>query len=734
MIRLVYLLSSLLFILVSCASDPREESTRVMADSLALIAQKADPQNYIYANSKAVEQLAAMVKPVPYDKPFNLRLPYCRHLIYAGRFEEGILEIENTLEARFANQPINPYNRPYYELLAIAYLRLGEQENCLINHTAESCLLPISGDGIHSLRSGSENAIRVFNQLLEYDSTDMQSRWLLNIAHMTLGEYPNGVPEQYLIPDTVFDSSVEFPRFHDRAISLGLDHIALAGGSVTDDFNNDGYLDIFATSWGLSDQVKLWLSNGEGGYDDVTEEAGLMGITGGLNAIQADYDNDGLTDILILRGGWLRRTVAQPNSLLKNLGDGRFRDVTREAGLYSRYPTQTAVWSDINLDGHIDLIVGNEWYPFEVFINQQDGTFSEKASEWIGDHRKLTKGIVAGDANNDMLPDLYVSTLTGENMLLINQGDRFRDEGRKAGVGEPDMSFPAWWFDYDQDGNEDIFVAGFKITSNGGSDMTEMFRSLTRNVALDYLGQPHEGESPRLYRNLGDGTFLDMSDSVGLNTVLYAMGSNFGDLNNDGYPDFYIGTGAPDFNSQIPNRMFLNGQGTEFYDVTTKAGGFGQIQKGHGISWADLDNDGDQDIYTVIGGAMEGDVYGNMLYENPGFGNHWVTLKLEGRTANRSAIGARVEIDVSMQDGLKKTFYHRIGSGGSFGASSLQLEAGLGAARKIDEVRITWPDKNKSVQILQIDKMDKRYRIVQGQSPEPTDEQRLTWATGHMAH
>ena len=703
-------------LLFSCSSDPREESTVIMSDSLAAIAAKATPKNYVYANSKAVAELGPLLAGIPYDKPIDLRLPYIRNLVYAGRFEDGINELENTISARFGDDPINAYSLPYYELLALAYLRHGEQENCILNHTASSCLLPIRDEGVHALRRGSENAITYFSKLLQFDSTDIQSRWLMNIAYMTLGEYPDQVPGQYLIPEEAFASDIPFPRFRDRAIELGLAGTSLAGGSIIEDFNNDGYTDIFATSWGLSDQVKLWMADGQGGYHDHTEKAGLMGITGGLNTLQADYDNDGLTDILILRGGWLKRIVAQPNSLLKNLGNGKFRDVTIEAGLYSRFPTQTAVWTDVNADGHIDLFIGNEWYPCEMYINQGDGTFINEADTWTYEINQLVKGVAAGDVNNDNLPDLYISTLTGENLLLINRGNRFWDDARKAGVTGPDMSFPTWFFDYDQDGLDDIFVAGFKITAGMGSDPSNMFRSLTRNVALDYLGLKNEGEGPRLYRNQGDGTFEDMSDSLGLNTVLYAMGGNFGDLDNDGYPDFYVGTGAPDFTSQIPNRMFRNNRGNDFQDVTT-AGGFGQIQKGHGISWADMDYDGDQDIYTVIGGAMEGDVYGNMLFENPGFGNNWIILQLEGTTANRSAIGAKVEIQVVFPDGEMKSFFHRVGSGGTFGANSLQVEAGLGQAELIEKVISQWPVSGGIPQVLEGLEINHKYKVRQGEEP-----------------
>ena len=117
------------------------------------------------------------------------------------------------------------------------------------------------------------------------------------------------------------------------------------------------------------------------------------------------------------------------------------------------------------------------------------------------------------------------------------------------------------------------------------------------------------------------------------------MGWNFGDLNNDGYLDFYIGTGNPDYESLMPNLMFLKRGGAGF-DNVTMAGGFGHLQKGHAITFADLDNDGDADIFEQMGGWYNGDKFSDALFENPGFANHWIAVKLVGVISNRAAIGA----------------------------------------------------------------------------------------------
>ena len=139
----------------------------------------------------------------------------------------------------------------------------------------------------------------------------------------------------------------------------------------------------------------------------------------------------------------------------------------------------------------------------------------------------------------------------------------------------------------------------------------------------------------------------------------------------------------------MPNRMFRNDAGTVFQDVSA-SGGFGHLQKGHGVAFGDLDNDGDQDIYAVIGGAYEGDVFGNALFENPGHGNNWVTLLLEGESSNRSAIGTRVRVDIEGPEG-SRAIHRVVGTGGTFGSSSLQLEIGLQQADHIKGIHIFWP-------------------------------------------
>ncbi len=617
-------------------------------------------------------------------------IPYGNALLRSGD-PRGALAAYEDFERLFHQTGRSPEARDYVWLQtakAVALLRLAEQENCLLNHNQDSCLLPIQGGGVHVREEGSRGAVAALEPLLQRYPGDLRARWLLNIAYMTLGEYPHGVPAAWLIPPEVFASEHELPRFRDVAGPAGLAVDDLAGGVVVDDLNGDDWLDVMVSAWGVDSPTRYFENRGDGTFAERTREAGLEGLNSSLNLVQADFDNDGFIDVLSLRGAWLGRQGAYPNSLLRNNGDGTFTDVTESAGMLSRHPTQTAAWLDYDGDGWIDLFVGNESVeqqlnPCELYRNNGDGTFTECAEAAGVDIVGFVKGVVAGDFNNDGRPDLYLSRMDGANHLLRNDGPgtaggwRFTDVAKAAGVTEPFQSFTCWFMDYDQDGFEDLFVSGYSIQDVG-------------DVAADYLGLPHVGERVRMYRNRGDGTFANVTRETGLNRLLHTMGGNFGDLDNDGWPDFYVGTGDPDFSTLVPNRMFRNDGGRRFQDVTT-AGGFGQLQKGHGIAFADFDHDGDQDIYAEVGGAVDADTYPNQLFENPGAVGAWIKLRLVGVRANRAAIGARVRIRATFPDGTQRVFHHTVSSGGSFGATTLRVEAGLDGASRIDGVEIDWP-------------------------------------------
>jgi FG-GAP-like repeat/ASPIC and UnbV len=578
--------------------------------------------------------------------------------------------------------------------LAISYLRMGERTNCISNHSGGSCIFPIQGKGVYVDPTYSQKGIELYKELLRQNPNDLESRWLLNVAYMTIGEYPGQVPADQLIPGLDTDtSSIKVHAFKDMAGPLKLNTFRnMAGGSIVEDFDNDGYLDIVTSCWGLKSGMHFFRNNSDGTFTDVSEQSGLDKIKGGLNIMQADYNNDGFVDILVLRGAWLAKFGNQPNSLLRNNGDGTFTDVTIESGLLSFHPTQTATWADFNNDGWLDLFIGNETVspehpnPSELYINNQDGTFTNVSGKSGCEQEGFMKGVTSADYNNDGWPDIFISMLDGRKMLLKNKGlksniPQFEDVTHEAGLDlQPTFTFPTWFWDYNNDGWPDIFVCGYDFQG-----------SLAKVVAADALNKPTGNSSKMyLYRNNRDGTFTDVTMEAGLDHPVFAMGANFGDIDNDGWPDMYLGTGNPDYRSLIPNKMYKNVGGKRFVDVTSSAR-VGNLQKGHGVAFADINNDGNQDIFIEMGGAFPGDAYYNSLYVNPGQdNNNWVSILLEGSTSNRSAIGARIAVTFT-EDGKKRTVYRDVNSGGSFGASPFRKEIGIGKATVIDELIIKWP-------------------------------------------
>ena len=674
------------------------ESTQQMIALINRIYREADPLRNPFRSS----DLLPLLKEKDFrgsastEEGVNLKLQLAQHYLSAGRIEEALGAYQEVERFALANNvTINDSLRII--LLtgeAMCYLRAGETANCLLNHNADSCLFPIKDGGVHQIPDGSRAAVGVLTELLTRFPGDLCARWLLNIAYMTLGEYPQKVPARWLIDPKAFASDYDLPRFPDIAGNLGLDLDGLAGGIVMEDFDHDGFLDLMVSAWGFTakDQLRIFRNNGDGTFTERTNPAGLKGLVSGLNLIQGDYNNDGFADVLVLRGAWLRSEGHYPFSLLRNNGDFTFTDVTAEAGLGHFKPTQTAVWFDYNGDGWLDIFVGNETTTrdvnsCELFRNNGDGTFTECAADCGVDIVGFVKGVASGDYNNDGRPDLFLSTRGGPKLLLRNDGPagadhspaapwKFTDVAEAAGINGPFNSFPCWFWDYDNDGWLDIMVTGYAIQDSG-------------DVAADYLGRPSAAQRTRLYHNNGDGTFADVSKAAGVNKVIPAMGANFGDLDNDGWLDCYLGTGDPDFTTIIPSRMFRNDGGKRFQDVTT-AGGFGQLQKGHGIAFGDLNNDGTQDIFSKVGGAVETDNYHSQLFLNPGFGNHWLKLQLEGKRTNRVAIGARIKV-VTREAGQERALYRVVGSGASFGANPLRQEIGLGQATAVERVEIFWP-------------------------------------------
>ena len=629
----------------------------------------------------------------------------CYALIGLGREQEAIKLLEEQI-SRIDSQGIKGMDKLKVQL-ALAYLRHGERTNCVANHSPETCIFPIQGEGLHKMPEGSRGAIRMYEKLLEIYPDNLEYRWLLNIAYMTLGEYPSKVPAAYLLPDlsegdVLDDTTFTLKPFRDVAGLLNLDLNNMAGGVIVEDFDNDGYLDIVTSSWGLDEPMHFFRNNQAGGFIDQSDESRLKDLTGGLNIVQVDYNNDGFKDIFVLRGAWLRGNYGQqPNSLLKNNGDGTFTDVTTQSGLLSFHPTQTATWNDFNNDGWADVFIGNEtWegnassgeHPCELYLNNRNGTFVNIAEQAACNVKGFIKGVASGDYDNDGYKDILIASLSGERYLLKNKGLKenvplFEDVTQEAKLNDSfARTFPTWFWDYDNDGWLDILMGDFTfdkpITTYSAAEVLQIFNGTSGTILL--------------YRNNQDGTFTNVSKKAGTNKTAFAMSANFGDIDNDGFLDFYLGTGNPELESIVPNKMFKNEEGKKFIDVTTSAR-VGHLQKGHAIAFADIDNDGDQDIYIEMGGAYKGDSFHNSFYLNPGQNekNNWISIELV-REKNHNVIGTTIKISCRANGKLRE-IYRDVNSGGSFGASPLRKEIGLGHADVIDELTIQWHPKKTQV-------------------------------------
>ncbi|MGA7916418.1 MAG: FG-GAP-like repeat-containing protein [Candidatus Acidiferrales bacterium] len=604
------------------------------------------------------------------------------------------------------------------EVLAIAYLHKAEMENDVYSKPGIRCIFP-PAPGVHYTKTDSiEKSIQYSLKYLARRPDALDAKWILNLDYMALGQYPAGVPKSDLIPLSAFDSPKNVGHFVDVAAEAGVNLFSDSGGLIVDDFENDGLLDIVTSDYYECAPMHFFHNNGDGTFSDRTAQSGLQNQLGGLNMIQADYNNDGCLDILVLRGAW---EFPQRKSLLRNNCDGTFTDVTAQAGLAEpATSTQTAVWADIDNDGYLDLFVGNENGPSQLFRNKGNGTFEDISHAAGVDKISFAKAVVAADYDNDGYVDFYVSNLNGNNFLYHNNHDgTFTDVAAEAGVQKPWQSFPAWFFDYDNDGNPDLFVTSYYVSTE------ESLRS--------YLGLPPNAETLKLYRNMGDGTFRDVTAETHLDRVFMPMGSNFGDVDNDGFLDIYLGTGNPSYGSLLPNVLLHNHDGKYFTDATASSG-TGELHKGHGVAFADLGNNGREDLLEEVGGAVPGDRHAFRLFKNPGNDNDWITVHLVGVKSNRSAIGARIKITVQDGDQAPRSIYRTVGSGGSFGASPLQQHIGLGKSARILNLEVWWPASqthqnftgvNKN-QFIEIKEFEKNFTVLQRHSfqlPAPKSEE-----------
>ena len=611
---------------------------------------------------------------------------------------EKVLELEpNNLEAMLQ--------------LGLAEFRLGEAdkaakrfENIIQNYRRHSGAYYYLG--VYHLRHGNlEKAVTNFKESLRLKPRDPETLWNLWTAYSQLGGYPEELPEEFKIvrrgevtsparvgkPEKIRRNtqantlkqkhpyeSRRFPKaesqFTDVAPDLKMDKVDGGRGSAWGDYDNDGDEDIVAV--GTYQSHALYRNNGDGTFTDVAEQAGIADPRGGWGSLFADYDNDGYPDLYITRGGW---SGPAENTLYHNNGDGTFTDVTHAAGVADPQSSFCAAWADYDNDGYIDLYIADgvigDGAANVLYHNNGDGTFTNTAESAGVANTGNSLGTAWGDYDKDGYIDLHVVNFGQSNVLYRNNGDgTFTDVTPTTGMNIPvSDAFVTFFLDVDNDADLDIFI------SNSGSFQAFIAGQITGAA-------PHDADRQVLYRNNGDGTFTDVTRESGLYHAFGAMGANFGDIDSDGYLDIYLATGAPQMGRLERDALFRNNGDGTFTDATF-ALGLGNLGKGHGVTFGDIDTDGDVDIYVPVGGAFIGDQWHNLFYQNAGVGNNYITLKLVGVKSNRDGIGAKVTLRVG-----DSVIYREVSGGCGFGSTnSLSLEIGLKARTKIDVLEIVWP-------------------------------------------
>lgn len=592
------------------------------------------------------------------------------HQLRLGQTDQSMVTLQSALE--LANERDKP------DLLAQRaqiYLRQGELDNCVDDPSSQSCIYPPRP---HRLPRPAGEALA--DLLRAHPEKHVERRWLLNLVAMQIGQYPQAVPKALRVLSPT--PPVAGQAFQEVAAASGIRDRDLCGGVVMDDFDGDGWLDIVSSSADFHQPLRFYQNLGNGRFQ-LQESCGLQDQVGAFNLVAGDYDNDGDLDLLLMRGAFLGEEGRVRRSLMQNQGDGTFRDVTYAAGLAGdAHPSGSAAWGDFDGDGWLDFVQANETsdptrpHPCQLWHNNGDGTFRDLSQRAGVDVQIYAKGVAVGDIDNDGHLDLYFNDFRSgkaSSRLLRNQGDgTFQDVTALWGApGPSERGFACWFFDYDNDGFLDLFAAGYEANR------------VDQELA-PYLGTPAgTGGTSKLYRNEQGRRFVEVSRQLGLSGPFSVMGSCFGDFDQDGWLDVHLGTGAPFYDYLVPNRLLRNQGGKHFQDVTQQHA-LGHLQKGHGCSFGDYDNDGHPDLFVNLGGTFPADGFNDALFRNPGNRAHFLKVQL---VSSRPILGARLRLDLE-----DRQLHRAVGCRPSFGSTPLREEFGLGQATRVKNLHIRWPD------------------------------------------
>lgn len=546
-------------------------------------------------------------------------------------------------------------------------------------------------------------------------------------------EKPSGVPWLAKFYDVAAEAGLTEPIVYGGADSEEYLVETSGGGVALFDYDNDGWLDIYlvgGTRFGAPPAGagnRLYRNNRDGSFSDVTEHAGLESVGWGSSVALGDYNNDGHLDLFVTSWG--------PNRLYRSNGDGTFAEVSKEAGLaYEHEPDHPrwgggATFLDYDRDGDLDLFVSNycdfdlarvpksgenrycTWMGVPVpcgprglptdrhylYRNEGDGTFrdvSRLAGIDVADNC-FGMTAVAADLNGDGWQDIYVACDSTPALLFLNQGDgTFVEEGIERGValsddGEEQAGMGVAVGDFNLDGRLDIFKTHFSEDTHA------------------------------LYQNTGDGYFEEVALPLGLGveTRYTAWGTGMADFDNDGRPDIFFVTGnvfagvekhLPAHPYRTPRILFRSLDNGKFEQVFDEAGpGFAGRHSSRGAAYGDIDNDGDLDIVvwnrnerpSLLRNDLEGE-------------NHWIQVLLEGVRSNRAALGAQVKAVY----GARMQVQTVLSQSSFYSANDLRLHFGLGTEKTVN-LEVRWP--TGETQLLQGVQVDQVVRIREGEGLPP---------------